>query len=817
MPLTLWLKQFRLALILLSVWSLLIVLSYLWNTDTIREQIIEQAYAEARANLNKDITFRRWGTSHGGVYVPVTATQKSVPWLKHVPGRDVVTTDGRELTLLNPASMLRQMMDTYAEEYGIRGRITGLKYLNPGNKPDLWETVQLEAFTLGERKEIWSITDIDGAPYLRYLRAMYMEPGCEKCHGILGYKNGDMRGATGLNLPLTSYYEMIQVAEKNLFLTHSIIWSIGSVVIFLFGYLVYVSNAASIRRENEKEQAAKVLRMYANAFENSGDAILIADSDNCIININAAFARLTGYELAELKGEKTSKLSSGGTSALTYEAMWRDLGENGFWHGELWNRKKSGEKHPTWTSITRIPDEQHLGSFYIASYTDITDQKAAQERISHLAHHDILTGLYNRYSLEERLEQTLLNSKRSQNSLAVLFIDLDRFKNINDSLGHQVGDQFLIQVAERLKSCVREEDIVARIGGDEFVLVLTSLREGVEASIIAEKVLDEVSKPYRLVGKVLESSASIGICLFPDDATTVESLLKNADVSMYQAKAKGRDNYQFFSPAMSIAAHERLELEQDMRVALGKGLFEIYYQPQFNASDQNLFGVEALIRWNDPVRGFVPPDKFIPIAEETGFILPLGNWILEQACKQLVEIRKQCPHKIKMAVNLSAKQLQSFELVPQVKRVLERYQIEPGELEFEITETAAMQDPEFAVQQLNALNKLGILLAIDDFGTGYSSLAYLKRLPIHSLKLDRAFVSDIGLDVGDEEICMASISLAHNLGLKVVAEGVETREQLNFLISHECDYLQGFLFNRPLCVTDLEHFLECKKEPSSTL
>ncbi|WP_417347086.1 EAL domain-containing protein [Ferrimonas sp.] len=805
-------RTLKVVLIPLLVWTALILFSYLWNAKSISGQIMGRAYAEARTNLNKDITFRRWGTEHGGVYVPITDTQKSVPWMEHISNRDVTTTSGLQLTLLNPASMLHQMMDAYAEEYGVRERIIGLKQLNPDNKPDEWETEQLYAFDRGEKKEVWAEVEVDGEPYLRYLRAMYMEPGCDKCHGILGYKTGDMRGAIGLNLPLVGYYEMIDESERNLQLTYLSIWFLVGALMIFFGYLTIIQRSEKIRRDRERLQSQKALRIYGNAFESSGDAILIADIENRIFDVNSAFVELTGYTLQDVKGRKTASLSSGDTDAGVYAEMWRHLGESGFWSGELWNRKRSGEQYPVWTSITLVTDREASESFYIANYRDISEQKAIQAQISHLAHHDILTGLSNRYSLEERLEQAMLSCARTQKTLAVLFIDLDRFKNINDSLGHQSGDQILVKVADRLRTCVREEDIVARIGGDEFVIVITGLQDPLKVSVVAEKLMRVIHRPYQLSRRKLETTASIGICLYPNDALTVADLLKNADVAMYQAKARGGNHYQFFSPVMSVAANERLELEHDMRSALKQGRFELYFQPQFDSTDRTLWGVEALLRWHDPVRGMVPPDKFIPIAEETGFIIPLGDWVLEQACKKLAELKQSQGKPIKVAVNISAKQLQSDALVSTVARLIEQYEIEENELQLEITESAAMQEPEFATHQLSLLSNLGVLLAIDDFGTGHSSLVYLKRLPIHTLKLDRAFVGDIGTDEGDEEICIATISLAHSLGLMVVAEGVETKDQLEFLVSHRCDYLQGFLFSRPLSATDLDRFVQRERQ-----
>ncbi len=808
----------KVAACLLVLWTLLLLSSFYWNQQTATKHIMQQAYAEARANLNKDLTFRRWGSTHGGVYVPVTETQKSIPWLSHVPGRDVVTQDGTALTLLNPASMLRQIMDAYAEEYGIRSRITGLKYLNPTNKPDAWEQQQLESFKRGEQKEIWSINEVNGQPHLRYLRAMYMDPGCDKCHGILGYKEGEFRGATGINLPLVSYFKLIDQSRRNLTTSHGFIWLLGVLGILLSGHAAHRYKQERFRQEHEKEEAAKVLRIYANAFESSGEAILITDRNNRITHINAAFTRLTGYELVDIQGQNPRILASGNTPQQTYQTLWQSLQEEGFWQGELWEKKKSGEVYPKWTAISAVRDDSGEVAFYIASYTDISERKAAEARIAHLAHHDILTGLFNRYSLEDRLAQSLSLAKRNKQQLAVLFIDLDRFKNINDTLGHQIGDQLLIQVAERLKQCVRESDIVARIGGDEFIIVLSDVHDGFKVSVVAEKILLQIAKPYLIDRMELETSPSIGVSVYPEDGDDVETLLKNADVAMYQAKEMGRNNYQFFTPQLLQAAQERLELEHDMRIALDEGQFELYYQPKFHTHDRTLAGFEALIRWNNPHRGFVGPDKFIPIAEETGFIHALGEWVLDEACRQLalwqdpeIEPNVCWPQNVTMAINLSAKQLQSEALFQQVQTTLRKYGLRPEILEFEVTETAAMIDPELAVKQLTALKQLNVSLAIDDFGTGYSSLSYLKRLPIDILKLDRTFVRDIETDRNDAEISMATISLAHNLGLKVVAEGVETEGQYCFLAEHHCDYLQGYLFSRPIASQEAIRYLKIEK------
>ena len=557
-------------------------------------------------------------------------------------------------------------------------------------------------------------------------------------------------------------------------------------------------------------EVADRLKIYANAFQNSGEPILITDENNHIININNAFTEQTGYTLEEVKGKNPRMFSSGKTPPSIYEDMWNSLGETGFWQGELWDKTKSGRVFPKLAAISAIKNENNEDLFYIASFADISDRKAAEERIAHLAHHDILTGLQNRFSLEDRLEQALAIANREQSMVALFFIDLDRFKNINDSLGHHAGDKLLIEVADRLKNSVRDSDIVARIGGDEFVIVLTGMKDSTQAAVIAETLLRQISKPYLIDKHTLETSPSIGISIYPDDGSSADDLMRNSDIAMYHAKEQGRNTYHFFADSMLIAAQDRLKFEAELRQALHNEEFELYYQPQVDVKKQCISSVEALIRWTHPERGMIPPTEFIPIAEETGFIHELGEWVFNEVCKQLATWHKQGIFKIKMAINLSAKQLHSRELGNVVSTMLTMYNLQSQDLELEITETAAMTDPEIAVQQLDALRDLGVALAIDDFGTGYSSLAYLKRLPIQTLKLDRTFVRDIEHDQNDLEITAATISLAHNLGLKVVAEGVESEGQVNFLVAHQFDYLQGYYFSKPLPAVEATRYLSEK-------
>lgn len=450
-------------------------------------------------------------------------------------------------------------------------------------------------------------------------------------------------------------------------------------------------------------------------------------------------------------------------------------------------------------------DSSHQSSFIVLS-RDITERKTTESQLNYLAHFDPLTNLLNRFSLESRLDQVLLSAQRKGEQIAVMFIDMDRFKDINDSLSHNIGDQFLIEIARRLRKTVRKSDIVARLGGDEFIIVLTDIGTDLVTVHIAENVLQVLSEPYLIEGHELHSSSSIGISLYPFDGTTPEQLMKGADTAMFHAKENGRNNFQFFSAPMTTRAENRIHLEADLRIALEEQQFELYYQPQISTTEQTLCGVEALIRWKHPQRGMVSPIEFIPMAEECGLIEPLGEWVFDQACRQVAEWQQQQHPEIRMSVNLSAQQLKSSELLAMVKNTLDKYHLDGNVIELEITESVAMENPEKAIKTLTELRALGILLAIDDFGTGYSSLAYLKRLPIHTLKIDREFIRDIETDPNDASISAATIALAHSMGLKVIAEGVETEGQKNMLVEKQCDILQGYLYGKPMPANELVKF-----------
>ena len=1091
---------FRFALIAAVVWTLVLAVSFFSNLDRARDQAMEMAIAEARTNLNKDLAFRRWGTHHGGVYVPITETQPSVPWLSHVPERDVTTADGRQLTLLNPASMLRQVMDSYAEEYGIRGRITGLKYLNPGNAPDPWEKVQLEAFTRGEKKEVWAISSLDGAPHLRYMRAMFMEPGCVKCHAILGYRDGDMRGAIGVSLPLAPYYQNIDETRFNLAWSHgaigflgllgiawagrqarrherererkeakiqrltqlyaalsqcnqaivrsaseaellpkicrdavqfggmkmawigmldaasrevapvasygegleylegvrisvdagldpvatairemrpvwhqdflhdpltapwhesaapfgwsavaalplrrnsevigafclyagetdafdddvrSLLWEMAAdisyaldsfdreadrkqavgalreserryrgmfdnspdavLLISLDGYVrdanpmacqlygydlnefvgkhgsefvhpdhawrfagalatieagrnftdesvdvrkdgapfpieVYVSPfvyagervmLCSIRDITARKQADAKLRLAAEVFEQGREGIMITDTQGNIVLVNHAFSAISGYSEAEALGGSTRMLSSGRHDKAFYRAMWEAINTQGHWQGEVWNRRKDGGIYPEWLAISRVLDESGKPSHYIGIFNDISRHKADEERIQRLAHFDVLTGLPNRALLNDQSRHAISMSQRSGEPLAVLFADLDHFKNINDTLGHRVGDELLIEVAKRMKSMVRDEDTVSRQGGDEFILVLPGA-DADGAAHVAGKLLESVAQPYQIDQHELIVTASIGIAIYPGDGEDFDALSQCADVAMYRAKQEGRNNFRFFTPEMQVRSSRTLQLENALRHALARNELQLHYQPQVAMKDWRIIGVEALLRWRHPELGEISPAEFIPIAEGSGQILPIGEWVLRTAARQMRAWIDSGLEPMSIAVNLSAIQFRHANLPQMVTQILDEVRLPPQYLELELTEGVAMDNPLAAIAVMDDLHGRGIRMSIDDFGTGYSSLNYLKRFQVYKLKIDQSFVRDITTDPEDRAIVGAIISLANSLGLQTIAEGVETEGQLVYLRERGCGEAQGYYFSKPLPAEEFEAFV----------
>lgn len=539
-------------------------------------------------------------------------------------------------------------------------------------------------------------------------------------------------------------------------------------------------------------------RLLGVAFHHSGEAIMITDHNNCIVTVNPAFTELTGYTQEEVVGKNPSMLSAGRTTREDYERMWAAISLKGYWQGEIWDRRKDGGVYPKWLSISVMRDESGEIRFHIAHFSDVSAEHAAEAKLHHMAHHDMLTGLSNRVSLKDRLEHALALARRESSRVALLFIDLDRFKSINDTLGHHVGDELLIAVSQRLRQCVRESDLVARLGGDEFVVMLPGLDQSPAAASVAEKIVASIGEPYLIGAHTLYTTPSVGIAIYPEDGADGESLMRNADAAMYHAKSAGRNNFQFFDAKMNELAVERLSIEHALRHALSRDEFRLHFQPVIDIRTGRVSSIEALVRWQHPERGLLAPGFFIGVAEETGLIQAIGDWVLWAACRQLADFRAAGMADVRMAINISALQMRNGNLPVLAQGIMAAYSLQAGDLIFEITESIAMEQPKETERILDQLHAMGIQLALDDFGTGYSSLSYLKLFALDTLKLDRSFVEEIGVDADGQIICDATIGLAHSLRLRLVAEGVETQEQLDYLQARGCHYVQGYLFSRPL-------------------
>ncbi|MGZ8982501.1 MAG: EAL domain-containing protein [Methylotenera sp.] len=569
---------------------------------------------------------------------------------------------------------------------------------------------------------------------------------------------------------------------------------------------------AAARDITDYKKAETELLIAATAFE-SQEGMFVTDANSLILRVNHAFTNITGYAANEVVGQTPQRLSSGLHNAAFYAAMWASINSTGAWEGEIWDRRKNGEVYPEHLTITAVKDMDGTVTNYVATLTDITVSKAAADEIMNLAFYDPLTSLPNRRLLLDRLKQALASSARSGREGALLFLDLDHFKTLNDTLGHDIGDLLLQQVAERLTSCVREGDTVARLGGDEFVVMLENLSEqDIEAASQAETIgtliLAALNQPYQLATHVYHSTSSIGATLFNDHQSEMEELLKQADIAMYQAKAAGRDTLRFFDPQMQDTINAHAALEGQLRDALEKQQFQLYYQIQVDSLGHPL-GAEALIRWLHPERGLVSPIQFIPLAEETGLILPIGQWVLETACAQLKAWQHDAlTRDLTLSVNVSAKQFRQPSFVNQVQVAIQSHAIDPMRLKLELTESILLENIEDTISTMSALKEVGIRFSLDDFGTGYSSLQYLKQLPLYQLKIDQSFVRDIAIDSSDQAIVRTIIAMAHTLNLNVIAEGLETEEQRQLLLTNGCTHYQGYLFGRPVPIEQFEAALK---------
>jgi len=562
-----------------------------------------------------------------------------------------------------------------------------------------------------------------------------------------------------------------------------------------------------VEASSHRKSAEDSLFLLQKIFDNASEAFTITDAQANIVAVNSAFSVITGYGADEVIGQNPRILNSGRQSRAFYQDMWRSLLEKGMWQGEIWNRRKNGEVYPEWLTLYAIRNENRQVSHFIGVFTDITTRKRMEENLLQVSNFDALTGLPNRDMLYDRLQLACFHASQSKSIVALLFLDLDRFKHINETLGHKGGDELLQVVAQRLSSVVRNGDTVSRLGGDEYIILLESVRDADEVAAMAKQILAHIAGTIKMGERELYITASMGIAVFPEDGNDRATLMMKADAALYRAIENGGNDYQFYSEAMSAHALERLTMVGALRHAIERNELLVCYQPQLDIQTGRIVGMEALVRWKHPELGVVSPAVFIPLAEENGLISDIGKWVLRTACRQ-TKAWEQAGYRLRVGVNISARQFYQENIRDCVLEVLNETGLDPHQLEIEITESMMMSDPEEAIASLNELRQRGIKVAIDDFGTGYSSLSHLKHFPIDTLKVDQSFVRDVCQDEDSAAIAAAIIGLAHNLGIKSIAEGVETTEQLEFVRKHGCHEIQGFLFSRPVLTDEFENLLK---------
>ncbi len=583
-------------------------------------------------------------------------------------------------------------------------------------------------------------------------------------------------------------------------LTVSPMWKVGAQA---------SNHVAVVENITQRKLAEEELRRAASVFDNTDEGIIVTNAECNIIMVNKAFTDITGYKADEVFGRNPRLLQSGRHDASFYQTMWVTLKRDNQWRGEIWNRRKNGDIYPVSENINIVRDEKGRIANYVSVFTDISILKESEQRLIQHAYHDTLTGLPNRLRFMANLEQATESAKRNNHKVALLFLDLDGFKNVNDNFGHDIGDQLLITIAERLKSCVRSEDTVARLGGDEFTIILTKITKSEDAGLIADKIIDAIRKPIILNSHTINTSTSIGISIYPDDAVDEEELVKAADIAMYNSKVTGKDGFQFITAKLALRRSKHMQIEQNLRKAIENKEFELYYQPQVNLKDGKIVGLEALIRWNHPDYGQLLPEEFIHVADDSNLINAITDWVLRVALSDQeywsnIGLKRLC-----IAINITGRQISSEESVEGFLNILKELKPEPNtlQIDLEISETS-IESTERTIGSINSLKDRGVMFAIDDFGSGYSSLSRIKQLPIEALKINRSFISKIADNDDDKAIVAAIIAMAHSLGLRAIAEGVETQLQFDVLRALNCDEIQGFYFSKPVPASEIPRLIE---------
>jgi diguanylate cyclase (GGDEF)-like protein/PAS domain S-box-containing protein len=615
-------------------------------------------------------------------------------------------------------------------------------------------------------------------------------------------KTALMYGLLSIFWLVVSDYVLPFLIEDSIRLARAQLMS-GYVWLALSAGCIYVARSRllgfiGITARAQRKQDLQHLRLAAAVFDSTLEGVLVTDANGVIVHVNRAFMSITGYQQNEVLGTRPSKFKSGRHGPDFYERMYKTILAAGQWSGEIWNRRKDGEIYPQWQSIRSIKDDRGAITHFVAVFSDITSIKHSERELAHLAHYDALTGLPNRLLFTDRAEQAQTHARRNKQTLALLLIDLDHFKHINDSLGHNIGDEVLKAVSERLAQLLEKGVTLARLGGDEFAVLVENPQQAMQAAELAQGVLDGLREPFLINAQSLFLTASIGISIFPNDALSAGQLLRNADAALFQAKSQGRESYALYTEELTAHAQRRVEMTGELRRAIVKNELRLFYQPIHNLHTRRIEGVEALVRWHHPERGLVSPGEFIPIAEQSGLIADIDNWVLTEACRQMRQWLEEGIGLSFVAVNVSSRLFGRGDLDRRVAQVLSETGLASEYLELEVTESAVMDDPEQAIEQMHRLRELGLKLSIDDFGTGYSSLLRLKRMPVQKLKIDQGFVAGLPDDEDDIAIVRAIIALAQAMGMRVLAEGIEQAEQAHFLLKNQCELGQGYWFARPM-------------------
>lgn len=785
-------------LLILLVWTAIFTFSLWVNINHEKETVEQLAINEIRSNFEDIDTFRHWIASQGGIYVPVNDDIKPNQSLSHLAERDITTESGRLLTLVNTPYLLRQL--TQKNQSSFSAHMTSLSPLNPTNKADDWERKALISFNEGNNEHC-EIVDYKNEPHMRLIRPAKFEARCSSCHFDKQYKDGDVLGGLTVSVPVQPYFDESAIIINKLSFTHGALWFLGVSGIGL-------AFRSQRKHETKRRQNEDYLRQSSVAFNNLNEGLMITDSNMKTIVVNKAFTDITGYNLDELLGKYPSLLKTNFSDKDQHAKIIKALENTSQWQGEIEFFNKDSDSIPMHLSVNTVYDDENELTNYIFVYTDIRERKEFEQTLEHLAQHDHLTELPNRLLLQDRISHSIIQAQRKTKKVAILFLDLDHFKNINDSLGHHSGDSVLIQAAQRMEKTIRKGDTLARHGGDEFVIVMEDFDSNDDIALLARKLIACLEPEFSISGDNYYLGASIGISIYPDHGDSVPELISKADIAMYKAKADGRNDFKFYTPELDTNFRDRVKIETDLHNAINNNEFVLHYQPQVSIENNEITGVECLVRWQHPEQGLIPPDNFIHTAEEIDLMVPIGELIINMACTQMNEwLNKGIDIGI-MAINISGKQITNVKLLDHVKNALEKYNIPSNRLELEVTENYIMHQGEQSINTLEKLRDSSVHISIDDFGTGYSSLSYLKKLPINKIKIDRSFVDGIPADPHDKAIINAVIAIGKSLNYKVIAEGVENKEQLNFLNNVGCDEYQGFYCSKALPAEELELILK---------